>query len=435
MYKSIVYKGEQYSFRRAPKSFAHGGNGHIYDVELINPFDDKKYVAKFFHCKNKATIRYNRFKREAKFISGQGIDGIVPLIDKHCPELLSGDEDAWYLMPKAEQYKVNHSQSIVDKLDDMLCLARIIERLHGMKKAHRDIKPENILLFNNQIALSDFGLLWEDGEERLTETAERIGPYRILPPELENVIGDEAIDFRPSDVYLFAKVLWMVIKNDNFGFRGEYKRGDKQIYLNKDVYSENTFEPLHKLLENATIQDPTKRINISQCIRYLELQLSLLNINHPSREQLSPFLYDEICKKFTAHAEPCEYVYDSISNIADVLSNLLPNASITILINDGVEIPIITPSISISAQNVFTISSFVGSRLEAKYCFSVKKLIYITNKGEIEVVLDNLEIIEMEFEPISNYSGMFRTSNRNFYLSSNERLLIRKEQAFTAQIG
>ena len=33
--------------------------------------------------------------------------------------------------------------------------------------------------------MSDFGLCWGIGEERLTGLNERVGPYKIMPPELE----------------------------------------------------------------------------------------------------------------------------------------------------------------------------------------------------------------------------------------------------------
>ena len=89
MYEDKVYKGEQYSFRRKKDFFAHGGNGQIYDVILVDSCDTNNYVAKFFRGKTKDNIRYNRFKKEASFVySKRDIDGIMPIIDKFCPDLL-----------------------------------------------------------------------------------------------------------------------------------------------------------------------------------------------------------------------------------------------------------------------------------------------------------------------------------------------------------
>lgn len=136
-------------------------------------------------------------------------------------------------MPKAKPYKLNRKRNIYSKILEMLQLARIIQSIHERDKAHRDIKPENILVLNGKLVLSDFGLCWGIGEERLTGLNERVGPYKIMPPELERVQTDLDLDFKPSDVYLFSKVLWMTLKGDNIGFRGQYQRGEVQIYLNQ----------------------------------------------------------------------------------------------------------------------------------------------------------------------------------------------------------
>ena len=57
-------------------------------------------------------------------------------------------------------------------------------------------------------------------------------------------------DFRASDVFLFAKVVWMILKNDNMGFRGHYKEKIRQFYLNSSEYGVFTFEPIHRLFKN-----------------------------------------------------------------------------------------------------------------------------------------------------------------------------------------
>lgn len=135
-----------------------------------------------------------------------------------------------------------------------------------------------------------------------------------MPPELENVQTDLDLDFRPSDVYLFAKVLWMTLKGDNIGFRGQYQRGDVQIFLNKENFDDViTLEPIHKLIEEATFEDMNKRISIHQCIDYLELQCKLLSERERemlSDELVSQLLYDEHSKTIIERAVPGQLIYE-----------------------------------------------------------------------------------------------------------------------------
>lgn len=116
-----VYKGDVYSFTRKEPSLNRGGNGAVYevDVEGLN----KPVVAKFFEYSGEdEEKRYERFKREIAFLSDfKGISSVIEMLDKHCPEAISRARgDAWYLMPKAAEYKVWYNTSLIQKLNNMI---------------------------------------------------------------------------------------------------------------------------------------------------------------------------------------------------------------------------------------------------------------------------------------------------------------------------
>lgn len=421
-----VYTGEKYSFYRKEPFFASGGNGQVYEISIIGEYNGPKLVAKFFHCEKDIEKRYKRFKKEAEFMfSAQDIKGIMPIYDMHFPNALKDGEGAWIVMPKADAYTVKYRRKIAEKIDDMLRLARIIEGFHLKKIAHRDIKPENILILNNNLVLSDFGLVWEYGQERITERWEKIGPYKILPPELEGAIGFEAIDYRPSDVYLFAKVLWMIIKEDNYGFKGQYNRGNSQIYLDREKYKVLVFEPLHKLLEQATCDEMICRINIHQCIEYLELQKNLLESQDRFSEIESSLRYDEVSKEILAKAEPEKVVYSDIKIIAKMIEGLLPCAETLIKHKSGIESQIYVNSLKIILPNILLLYLFTNGKLIAQYKMKIKHMIFSVNSGEIEIVIENLDDIE-GFTLFTNMLGFHVRSNTKSYLSPNERLILRK---------
>lgn len=330
------YKGELYSFFRNEKSIGSGDNGAVYEVELDEAENVKfPVVAKFFEYEGRdKEKRYNRFKKEIIALSElQDVVGIMEVIDKQCPlNVPQSRDEAWYLMPRANPYKLIRKSNIYPKILEMLQLARIIQSLHERKRAHRDIKPENILVLNGELVLSDFGLYWGLEEERLTELNERIGPYKIMPPEFENVQTDLDLDFRPSDVYLFSKVLWMTLKGDNIGFRGQYQREDVQIYLAKENYDNVvTLEPIHKLMEESTCEEMEKRISIQRCIEYLELQCKILNEREYElllAEVVNQLLYDEHSKKIIAAGQPSELSYEDSATIYGMLRGIIPISDI-----------------------------------------------------------------------------------------------------------
>lgn len=432
------YKGELYSFLRNEKSIGSGGNGAVYEVELDDAENVKfPVVAKFFEYEGRdKEKRYKRFKKEIIALNElQGVVGIMGVIDKQCPPNVPQSRDeAWYLMPKANPYKLIRKSNIYPKILEMLRLARIIQSIHEKKAAHRDIKPENILILNEELVLSDFGLYWGLEEERLTELNERIGPYKIMPPEFERVQADLDLDFRPSDVYLFSKVLWMTLKGDNIGFRGQYQRGDAQIYLDKENYDNVvTLEPIHRLMEESTLEEMEKRISIQRCIEYLELQCKILNESECEflpTEVVSQLLYDEHSKKIIACSKPDELTYEDATTIYNMLRGIIPISDVFVESTNSVQrkkqIQITDFQIGPGGICKFLYYNSKGIKVK-EYLLNIARMNYSNSSSIVTLELDDISSVSSEHIAYSETEYGFTNIYSFVYFSSNEKIVIKRK--------
>lgn len=157
----LEYKLAPCDLKRS-KEIGRGGNGK---VVLVTDSHSPETVVKYFSVDSKLSKelkerRYKRFCREIKVQEylGNSIEGILPVYDYCCPEESVEERPAWFMMPRANKFNITIQKGIVQKLEDMLELGRIINEIHARHMAHRDIKPENILIMNNQIYLSDYGM-------------------------------------------------------------------------------------------------------------------------------------------------------------------------------------------------------------------------------------------------------------------------------------
>lgn len=431
--KRNIVQGENNKIYEVGKKLGQGGNGKVFKAKEVNTKFDK-YAIKFFSCsrgKEKRKERYNRFQREVEVLKKlKDVNGVINIIDYNLPEFDKLDkEKAWYLMPLCNKYDCSKGKNIIEKLSQMLSLANIIKEIHKEGLAHRDIKPDNILLLNGKIILSDFGLVWVDQDNRLTCIDEKVGPYKILPPELENIQPDMDIDYRKSDVYLFAKVLWIVLKNDPNGFRGRYNRGDKQIYLDKNIYEANTLGYIHKLMEEATDDNPFKRITIEKCIDYIKKQIDILNIKEgdiSKEKELNQLLYDESNAEIKSKIEPDELIFRNYESINEILDTMFKVGKVKIK-SAGYEEEIQIENYSYEKTGLCVLNlTKVGIFKRSIFC-KIKHVKQIKENFESEQE-DRYIICLEDFEHNDEYVS-YQQSKRDFfsekiYLSNMEEVII-----------
>lgn len=433
-----IYKGNKYEFIKVDEHGRRGGNGGVYEVRVLNNKIEYEVVAKFFEYDRKPSIkskRYDRFKQEIQVIQQyqNEIEGIIKIIDYYCPDEVPAEKDgAWYLMPKAQVFCVNTDKALKSKLENMLKLAKIIFQLHHRGLAHRDIKPDNILMLDNNIVLSDFGLVWSIEQDRMTDEQERIGPYKILPPELESIDLNLTLDFRPSDVFLFAKVLWMVLQNDNLGFRGQYNRRDSQIYLDSEKFGVTTLEPIHCLIEQATCNTIADRISIEKCIEFIELQISILN-NYINEEKIKQLCYDEKSKELINSISSDKIVYVETSKIFNFIESMIDKCQVFVKRNTDMQENL--KEIQVNGVSTFTdgratLNLFIQGKKIKEYLIRPYKLTYINKTGNLNgsmsIELKDIQEYDNDFQEYGKAGKAFITVNKKEYISSDYIIILKK---------
>lgn len=329
------------------KDIGGGGNGTVFPVEVLSRDqassekqppekqlpqkqlpEGESFVIKIlktgFRSDEEREKREKRFEREIETVCGiqNGLDGIIPIYDASV-FLEERGEFTWYLMPRASKYYFWKIQSTEEKLKDMRDIGECIAQLHKRNLVHRDIKPQNLLVYNNRVCLADFGLVrnMEENEEHLTDIHEFMGPEAIRPPEMRNIIKPDDIDYQKSDVYLFAKTVWIVLTGRKEGFYEEYRRSEKRIYLDKKELGVETAEPLHEMLESATRHFWWDRIDIDSCVRHINDQLDIIT-KKAGDGDIGRWKYIETMKEIGESIIPDRKVYQGVESALEVLGRM-----------------------------------------------------------------------------------------------------------------
>lgn len=265
--------------------------------------------------------------------------------------------------------------------------------------------------------------------------------YQLSDEQLQNIYPgmgrvqtDLDLDFKPSDVYLFSKVLWMTLKGDNIGFRGQYQRGEVQIYLNKEDYDNViTLEPIHKLMEEATFEEMGKRISIQKCIEYLELQRKILNREEYellSNEFVSQLLYDEYSKKIIACSKPDELTYKDAAIITHMLRDIIPISNIFVksLHSDQNIKQIQITDFQVGMDGICKLLYYNKGIKIKEYLLNISKMNYSNYSSVISLELNDISLVDEGYIAYSAAGHGFGNEYPRVYFSSGEKIIIKRKE-------
>jgi serine/threonine protein kinase len=155
---------------------------------------------------------------------------------------------------------------------------------HRNRLLHRDLKPKNILVrTNGTLAVGDFGLCIDltEADDRLTETAEAVGPRDYIAPELEG--GRVETPLPSSDCYSLGKLLYYFVGLRNL----PRERHHEPRYSLLGPTADPQMHFVYDLLDRSLVEDPAARFSeageflnaLDGVVEKMEKDAHVLNLN------------------------------------------------------------------------------------------------------------------------------------------------------------
>src|SRR3954452_11116521 len=248
--------GTVFSGHRIDGRAGKGGMGVVYratDLQLDRPVALKVVAADFADDPAFA----ERFKRESRLAASLDHPNVIPI--HH-----AGEEDGRLYVTM--RFVEGTDLAEVLRRDRRLAPERAVritaqvgaalDAAHARGLVHRDVKPANILLQDDHVFLTDFGLSKQTGSgDDLTETGAVLGTVDYMAPEQ---VQGGIVDGR-TDVYALGCVLFQMLSG-----RVPFERANGMAKLFAHVSEpaprlKDVPEPLADVVARAMEKDPGRR--------------------------------------------------------------------------------------------------------------------------------------------------------------------------------
>ena len=270
--KTLVIKKEiekAYGKWEIIRMINNGGQGFIYEVKLEG--GETHYALKSYRKTGNTTYQKQKIKRFQSEVDALKITidchHVIRLIDEGGIKQIDVFTDYYFVMELADmdldRYVKQSTKFDLNKISKYY--RQLIEAFNCIHKKgiiHRDIKPQNILIRDDNIKISDFGINYGTADNRITLTREVVGPRFFICPESED--GRLTNPDIRCDIYSLGKILYYLLSKGKYFTREKFE--EEEFNLIK-IHNDPRFEVFNSFFRNTIAFEKEKRFGSVEELR------------------------------------------------------------------------------------------------------------------------------------------------------------------------
>ncbi|WP_237105868.1 serine/threonine-protein kinase, partial [Nonomuraea sp. MG754425] len=242
---------------------------HAHDVLLDRDVAVKELILPYGLDNAGQQVAHRRMLREARSAARLTHPGIVTVHD-----VVEEDGRPWIVMELVRAWSLEQAvrQSgplpVIQAAEIGIRVLDAVAHAHAAGILHRDIKPGNVLLTQDRVVLTDFGIAAIEGDVTITQTGLLMGSPAYIPPE--------RLSGRPitqaADLWSFGATLYAAVEG-----RPPYEGPDPVAVLGS-VLTQDPIRPqragaLMPVIGGLLRKSPSERLTAAQVIEMLEAVL------------------------------------------------------------------------------------------------------------------------------------------------------------------
>ncbi|MGP3956544.1 protein kinase domain-containing protein [Nonomuraea sp. 3N208] len=264
-----------------------GGMGmvwHAHDVLLDRDVAVKELILPYGLDHAGKQVAHRRMLREARSAARLTHPGIVTVHD-----VVEEDGRPWIVMELVRAWSLEQAvrQSgplpVIQTAEIGIRVLDALTHAHAAGILHRDIKPGNVLLTQDRVVLTDFGIAAIEGDVNITQTGLLMGSPAYIPPER---LSGQPIT-QAADLWSFGATLYAAVEG-----RPPYEGPDPVAVLGQ-VLTQDPITPqragsLMPVIEGLLRKSPVERLTAVQVMEMLEAVLRAHGSARPRKPETLP---------------------------------------------------------------------------------------------------------------------------------------------------